>query len=648
VVPLRTGEQVVGVLSLGISESERRYGDDDLAVAAELAHRGAMALENARLFQAASAARREADALQAVTAALSRAATVEDVADAVVRHGLPALGASAGGVVRLSDDGRELLMVAVSGFQAEHLRPFARFSVDRRLPTADVARTRRPAFVRSLEEWSARYDAPIPGPPFQAAAVLPLQIGDRLLGMLTLRFLEAREFDAAERARMETLATQCAQALDRARLFESEARARRRAEDEATRVRHLQSLTTELARAATPADVAQVALERARVAFAAAGGLVTIVTEDGREFIQLGTAGFGPGDVSRWRRYPVDAGTPGGEVLRTGMPAIITSYAEGEARFPVLAPVLRASGFPSFVSLPLRVDARMIGLVAFLFAEERGFPDDEMALMTAFAGQCAQAMERARAYEAERDARAQAEEARLRAEEANAAKMQFLTTMSHELRTPLNAIAGYAELLEMEVHGPLTAGQHEALRRIQRSERHLLSLINDVLNFARLDAGHLELQAREVEAAELLGGLEALVEPQLRARGQSFRCEPAAAELRAVADVEKVQQVLLNLLSNAIKFTPQGGEITLAADGADGAVRIHVRDTGMGIAPDKLERVFEPFVQLDRSLTSSHQGTGLGLAISRDLARAMGGDLTARSAPGTGSVFTLTLPAAES
>jgi signal transduction histidine kinase len=446
---------------------------------------------------------------------------------------------------------------------------------------------------------------------------------------------------------METLATQCAQALDRARLFEAEARARRRAEAEAARLNHLQALTTALARAATPADVAEVAMQRACVAFGAAGGIVAVVTPDGQEFVNLGSTGFDEQQMGRWRRYPVQSGTSGGEVLRTGEMVIVATMEEAERRFPVLVPLMRERGYPSFVTLPLRIDGRVIGLVTFLFRDERRFPPDELALLRVFAGQCAQAMERARAYEAEREARAQAEEARLRAEEANAAKMQFLATMSHELRTPLNAIAGYAELLELEVHGALLPEQHEAVRRVQRSGRHLLGLINDVLNFARLDAGHVELQLSAFDVGELLGGLEALVEPQLRARGQRFRCLPCRAGLRAVGDPEKAQQVLLNLLSNAIKFTADGGEITLEAAAEDGAVRVRVRDTGVGIAPDKLERVFEPFVQLDRSLTSSHEGTGLGLAISRDLARAMGGDLLAESQAGQGSVFTFVLPAAD-
>ena len=238
------------------------------------------------------------------------------------------------------------------------------------------------------------------------------------------------------------------------------------------------------------------------------------------------------------------------------------------------------------------------------------------------------------------------ERARLVAEQANQAKTDFLATMSHELRTPLNAIAGYAELLDLGIHGPVTAEQREAILRIRRSQRHLLGLINDVLNFAKLEAGHVEFHLADVPVRESVDAIEPLVAPQLHARTLSFDRE-ACADGRVVrADPDKLQQILLNLLSNAIKFTPVGGSVTLLCDERGDEVCIGVRDTGIGIAADRLQHIFAPFVQLDRRLNSPHEGTGLGLAISRDLARGMGGDLTVESEEGVGSTFTLTLPSA--
>lgn len=241
--------------------------------------------------------------------------------------------------------------------------------------------------------------------------------------------------------------------------------------------------------------------------------------------------------------------------------------------------------------------------------------------------------------------RAEAEGARDAAEAANKAKSDFLAAMSHELRTPLNAIGGYTELLQIGVHGPLNAQQLDDLDRIQRSQKRLLGLINDVLNFAKIEAGKVEFHATDVRVADLLAAVDTMIVPQVRARDIRFECQPPPEGLAVHCDGEKAEQILLNLLSNAVKFTPAGGEIDISAGADDGVVRIAVRDTGTGIAADKVESIFEPFVQLGRALTQNTDGAGLGLAISRDLARGMGGELSVKSAPGRGSTFTLTLPA---
>jgi signal transduction histidine kinase len=217
--------------------------------------------------------------------------------------------------------------------------------------------------------------------------------------------------------------------------------------------------------------------------------------------------------------------------------------------------------------------------------------------------------------------------------------------MSHELRTPLNAIGGYTQLIELGIHGPVTEAQRNALTRIRNSEAHLLGLIEDVLNFAKIEAGRVTFDLTPVGVEALVTGVDALVEPQMREKGLAYD-RGSAPEVMAVADVEKARQVLLNLLSNAVKFTPSGGRIHVGFDVRENEVDICITDTGIGIPPDKQASVFEPFVQVQRAYTATHGGTGLGLAISRDLARAMHGELTVRSQVGRGSTFTLTLPRA--
>ena len=240
----------------------------------------------------------------------------------------------------------------------------------------------------------------------------------------------------------------------------------------------------------------------------------------------------------------------------------------------------------------------------------------------------------------------EAGEARRMAEHANNAKTQFLRSMSHELRTPLNAISGYTEILEMGIRGAVNPAQVKDLGRIKRAAAYLLRLINDVLTIARLE-GARPLHLISIAVNPVLAEVEGLCILQAKANGLTLSVAACEHEIFATADAERFQQILLNLITNAIKFTPKGGTIGVTCDDATGAVRVRVNDTGVGVRLLDIERVFEPFVQVDRHLTTeTQQGVGLGLSISRELARAMSGDLTLESAEGIGSTFTLTLPIA--
>ncbi|MEP6992333.1 MAG: ATP-binding protein [bacterium] len=265
------------------------------------------------------------------------------------------------------------------------------------------------------------------------------------------------------------------------------------------------------------------------------------------------------------------------------------------------------------------------------------FTDRAERLAVGIAAWAGIAMENARLYEAERLARAAAED-------ANRAKSEFLANMSHELRTPLNAIGGYADLLADGIRGPVSEAQLADIVRIKRSQHHLLSLINDILNFAKIEAGRVQMRLGDVSMNAVLGQLEALIAPQLLERKLQYDYRCCDPHFTAHVDPDRLQQILLNLLSNAVKFTPEGGHVAVECSAQEEEMIVRVIDSGVGIPADKLESVFEPFVQLDRARWNSLTGTGLGLAISRDLARAMGGDLTVESKVDVGSTFILRVP----
>ena len=229
-------------------------------------------------------------------------------------------------------------------------------------------------------------------------------------------------------------------------------------------------------------------------------------------------------------------------------------------------------------------------------------------------------------------------------EVANRAKSEFLAAMSHELRTPLNAIGGYAELLEVGIGGPITDQQREYLSRIRSSQQHLLGIITDLLNYSRIEAGQVTYDLAEIPMEAVVSHVLPLLELQAASKGLSLERGACATEAVGYGDLTKTEQIVLNLLSNAVKFTPAGGRVTIGCGITPDHVLVSVRDTGPGIPADKQDAIFEPFMQLGRNLTSLHEGTGLGLAISRDLARAMGGDVTVESEVDVGSTFTLKLP----
>lgn len=294
-------------------------------------------------------------------------------------------------------------------------------------------------------------------------------------------------------------------------------------------------------------------------------------------------------------------------------------------------------------SVPIGLDGEL-GHVA-VGSSRSHFPTRlELLLMQVATNQIAVALRHAELLARHQKMETDLEAARANAEKSSSLKSEFLGIMSHELRTPLNAIGGYVEIMELGVRGPVTPEQLTDLGRIKRSQRHLLSVIENVLGYLKLGSGRVAYEIGDVCVDDVVSSVEEITKPLIDSKGLRYRRQAPATSLVARGDHAKVRQIVLNLFSNAIKFTPEGGQVDVECNTAESEIRIRVSDTGIGIPADHLHSVFEPFMQLTSPLARRSGGTGLGLSISRDFARGMGGQLLVESEPGRGSAFTLVLP----
>ncbi len=326
-----------------------------------------------------------------------------------------------------------------------------------------------------------------------------------------------------------------------------------------------------------------------------------------------------------------NAAHPVPAVLRTGETqlhnAIVREMTDGSAEHAGLLDRLAPT---AYLVVPLRAGTQVLGALSLLITDSgRRYDAADVRRAEELGVRAGYAIENARLY--------------ARTAEANRAKSDFLAVMSHELRTPLNAILGYTDLFLAGIPEPLPVSMVPQVERVQGAGRHLRDLIEEILSFARLEGGREEVVVEPVDLAGLAREAAAISEPLALERGLGFRLELPGAPVQARTDARKVRQILLNLLANASKFTERGEVVLSLEDGGTDAV-LRVRDTGVGIAPENLERVFDPFWQADQRLAREHGGSGLGLAVARQLARLLGGDVTAQSTPGTGSTFTLRLP----
>jgi len=341
------------------------------------------------------------------------------------------------------------------------------------------------------------------------------------------------------------------------------------------------------------------------------------------------------------QEFAVDAALPLAEVARTGQPIFLESHQELQ-RYAEWGGALIRAGACAAAAVPVWANRQLRGVLGLTWATPHDFDEDERAFVVSLGVMCAQAIMRGRLTIAERRARETAEL-------ANQAKTQFLRTISHELRTPMTAVIGYAGLLSDEVSGPINVKQREHLRRMRDSSEHMLALIEELLGFAKLDAGEDEVRVQRVVASAIVEEAVGVILPLAHKKGLRVRVEMPEAPIELHTDPLKLRQILVNLLANAVKYTDEGDVVLiLRIDGVGAELRVYfeVTDSGRGISAEDQQHVFESFWQANQTLTRTAGGTGLGLAVARQLARLLGGDvIIARSDVGRGSTFIASLPA---
>jgi signal transduction histidine kinase len=458
----------------------------------------------------------------------------------------------------------------------------------------------------------------------------PLLLGDTALGAIAMLRKEVRPFSDKQLALLKTFADQAVIAIENVRLFNEtkEALDQQKASAEV-----LQVISSSVADA-TP--VFDKILESCERLFAGRGVGINLVGEDGA--VHLGPY-RGPGRPELEGLYPL----PLSRESASGSAIIerrVMHYPDVEGAAGVPEPVRRGGrimGLKSMIFAPMLWEGRAIGAIFVGRAAAGEFSEKEIALLRTFADQAVIAIQNARLFH-------EIQEKSHQLEIADQHKSAFLANMSHELRTPLNAVIGFSEMLNARYFGDLTAKQAEYVTDIHASGKHLLSLINDILDLSKIEAGRMELELGDFDLPAALDNALTLVRERAQRGGVALRLEADPGLRTFHADERKLKQVMLNLLSNAVKFTPAGGAVSVVAKQVDGNAEIAVSDTGVGIAPEDQEAIFEAFRQVGTDVTRKREGTGLGLALARRFVELHGGTIGVASAPGKGSTFTVTLP----
>ncbi len=628
VAPLVTRERVLGFILFVWAESGNRYDQQDVALAEELARRAAIAVEIAFAYEAEQQARQSAEqvavriaALQVITAKFAEALTPAQVAEVILNHALAMVGASGGAVVLLNSDQTEFEIAGAVGYPAEIISQWQRFPNAADIPLGDVIRSGQPLFLESREAGAALYPALAETIKInhEGWIMVPLMGENNPLGTLSFSFAEAREFSPEEQTFILTLARQCAQALERAHLYEAEQQARQIAEQAAERTAALQRITAAFSRALTPAQVATVVIEHAVMALGAKGGAVALLDESGTTLETIDFVGYPAEMAEKWRTYPITTSAPVPDAVRNGKPVFIESIEALTTHYPELA-LHRPVSYPALTAIPLMLEDRVLGGMGLSFDEPQPFTPEDRAFMWAIGQQCAQALERARLYEVEQQARLEAEASQQRL--ALLAEMRERNRLAQELHDTVAQALGYLNIKIAMTHTLLLSHHTEAA---EANLQELKQVIGETYTDVREEI--FNLRSKVLAGMDFMEVLERYIDKYRRFYKLEIQvvkeADPALFEFSAEVTsqlVRTIQEALINVRKHA---HVNSAVIRLGQE--NGEVLISIEDQGRGFDLEKTKEKTSSF----------------GLQIMRERVESVGGSLEVQTAPGQGTRISL-------
>jgi len=639
-VPLISKDKVIGVLTVD-SHRPDAYDEGSARLAFAFAHQAALAIENARLYEQTRAQLREATLVHSVMVALSSTLDIEQMLPYMARSLCKILNGTSVQIYSLDETTHTVTLVAdYAASEATEAERRSHSELGQTHPLtafpggAKDSMRRHPLQVRASDPTvDPREQARLEARAAQASLLMPMVARDHVVGWAQVWDSQSpRRFTEGEIAVAQTLIQPAAIAIENARLFEE---TRRRVHE----LEFLHDVSLAAAAGVRLEDTLQAAAEVLASAMKDIYVAILLLETEGSTLRLEAGVGY-PSDLIGSLHLQLGQGIAGW-VAQHGQPALVPDVRQDPRYYEGTLDTR------SELCVPLVVGPWVIGVLNVESPQVNAFSEDDQRLLTTLASNLAILVERARLFEEveaatiESQQRAKAlEAANVRLQELDRLKDEFLASMSHELRTPLNSIIGFSEVLVDGLLGELTPEQNDCVKNVHSGGEHLLSLINDILDLSKIEAGRMRLEPTTFDIAELMAEAEATARPLVEKKLQVLTLEPADDLPPLTADRFRIKQVLLNLLSNASKFTPMEGHITLSCHLANPAtVQFSVADDGIGIKPEDQEIIFEEFRQADGSHTREMTGTGLGLAISKRLVEMHGGRIWAESEYRNGATF---------